>query len=345
MLFDFVSCRIPTISIAEHGQHNARLQLIGAMRLDVPEPGDYRFLSDLFQRVPDQVEHQGRLTRYVGYEGPRAGSRQPYFMGLEVEAVEQIPQGMMAWVLDDEKFTVMEPVDGKSDVTWQSDLTWTWRNVSESRKSCSITGEFNAPVPGAWQSKGDSGPVPFSAVCNCFVKLDEAGPDDEVRLVDYDPEWLRQYDDFSRWLTDHLGKDVVLGVHHIGSTAIRQMPAKPIIDVLVEIRSFAEAKPRVLPALNLEQWEYWLYKGKLTFIKRDGLNGRRTHHVHMMPRGKKLAAHLAFRDHMRSHAEDALRYAALKRELADTHKTDRESYTDAKAAFIDEIVRKAGGPQ
>ena len=187
--------------------------------------------------------------------------------------------------------------------------------------------------------------MPFSAVCNCFVKLDEAGPDDEVHLVDYDPKWRRQYDDFSRWLTDYLGHDVVLGVHHIGSTAIPQMPAKPIIDVLVEIRSFAEAKPRVLPALNMEQWEYWFYKGKLTFIKRDGVNGRRTHHVHMMPRGEGFASSLAFRDHMRSHAEDALRYAALKRELADEHRADRESYTDAKAAFIDEIVRKAGALQ
>jgi len=136
---------------------------------------------------------------------------------------------------------------------------------------------------------------------------------------------------------------VVLDVHHIGSTAIPGMPAKPIIDVLVEINSFAEAKPRVLPALNQEQWEYWFYKGKLTFIKRNGFNGRRTHHVHMMPRGKRLAAHLAFRDYMRSHAEDALRYAALKRELADKHKADREVYTDAKAAFVDGVVRKAAG--
>ena len=333
------------MSIAELGQYNGRLQLIGALRTDVPEPGDYSFLSDLFERIPDQVEHQGRLTRYVGYEGPRAGSRQPYFMGLEVEAVERIPEGMMAWVLDDGRFTVLEPVDGKNVVTWQSDLAWMWCNVSGSRKSCAITGEFSTVVPKAWPSADAAAPVPFSAVCNCFVRLDEAGPDDEVRLVDYDPKWPQQYDDFSRWLTDYIGKGVVLGVHHIGSTAIPQMPAKPIVDVLVEIPSFAKAKPRVLPAMNMEQWEYWFYKGKLTFIKRDGLNGRRTHHVHMMPRGKKLAAHLAFRDHMRSHAEDALRYAALKRELADTHKTDRESYTDAKAAFIDEIVRKAGGPQ
>ncbi len=325
--------------------YHARLQLIGALRTDVPEPGDYSFLSNLFERIPDQVEHQDRLTRYVGYEGPCRGSRQPYFMGLEVETVGRIPAGMMAWVLDDDRFTVLEPVNGKNVVTWQSDLSWMWRNVSGSRKSCGTTGEFSTVVPKAWLGADAAGPVPFSAVCNCFVKLDEAGPDDEVRLVDYDPEWSQQYDDFSRWLTDYIAKDVVLGVHRIGSTAVSGMPAKPIIDVLVEIPSFAEAKPSVLPAMNMEEWEYWFYKGKLMFIKRDGFNGRRTHHVHMMPRGEGFAASLAFRDHMRSNAEDALRYAALKRELADTHKTDRESYTDAKATFIDEIVRKAAERQ
>jgi len=174
------------------------MQLIGALRIDVPEAGDYSFLSDLFQRVPEQVKHQDRLTRYVGYEGPKTGPRQPYFMGLEVETVKRVPEGMAAWVLDDDSFTVLAPVDGKNVVAWQSDLTWAWRNISESGRSCGITGEFNARVPKAWQSTGATGPVPFSAVCNCFVKLDETGPDDDVLLVDYDPKWPRQYDDFSR---------------------------------------------------------------------------------------------------------------------------------------------------
>lgn len=119
------------------------------------------------------------------------------------------------------------------------------------------------------------------------------------------------------------------------------MIAKPIIDVLVEVPSFPEAKQVALPLLNNELWEYWWYGNHMTFVKRDGLMGLRTHHVHMMTEGRELRARLAFRDYLRSHAEEASRYAALKRRLADEHRENRENYTGAKAAFVDEIVAKA----
>jgi GrpB-like predicted nucleotidyltransferase (UPF0157 family) len=118
------------------------------------------------------------------------------------------------------------------------------------------------------------------------------------------------------------------------------MIAKPIIDVLVEVPSFSKAKLHALPSLNNKLWEYWWYDNHITFVKRDKLMGVRTHHVHMMPSGRELRARLAFRDYLKSHAKEASQYATLKQQLAKSHQTKRERYTDAKAAFVNDVVAK-----
>lgn len=69
--------------------------------------------------------------------------------------------------------------------------------------------------------------------------------------------------------------------------------------------------------------------------------GQRTHHIHMAPQGHKLWEGLAFRDCLRTHDADALRYAALKHKLAKSYRQDRERYTDAKTMFVKEITSKA----
>ena len=95
------------------------------------------------------------------------------------------------------------------------------------------------------------------------------------------------------------------------------MTAKPVIDVLVAVSSLQAAKPRVLPALNQDTWKYWWYGAHLVFVKRATFLGLRTHQVHFMESGPELTARLALRDHLRAHPDDAARYAAIKRQLAD----------------------------
>jgi GrpB-like predicted nucleotidyltransferase (UPF0157 family) len=67
---------------------------------------------------------------------------------------------------------------------------------------------------------------------------------------------------------------------------------------------------------------------------------RRTHHVHVRTPADARAV-LLFRDYLRGHAEEALRYASLKRELAGRYPADRDAYTEGKRQFVEEIVRKA----
>jgi GrpB-like predicted nucleotidyltransferase (UPF0157 family) len=164
---------------------------------------------------------------------------------------------------------------------------------------------------------------------------------DEVALIDPDPTWSSQFQEMASWLRRRLGPEVAQRIEHYGSTAIPGMSAKPVIDILVEVPSFDVAKRHVVPALNDPQWEYWWYSDHMIFIRRERPMGPRTHHLHLAPRGHRLWEGLAFRDYLRVHPEAAARYAALKRELAQSYRDDREAYTQAKTAFVRQVTAEA----
>ena len=176
---------------------------------------------------------------------------------------------------------------------------------------------------------------------NAYIDTNRERPRDEVALVDYDPEWPEQYRRMADWLQQCLGSELALRIEHYGSTAIPGMSAKPIVDILVEVPSFRAAKERVLPLLNEESWEYWWYSDHMIFIKRSGLAGVRTHHVHLAPRQHVIWQGIAFRDYLRAHPEYALRYEDLKRQLARSCSSDREAYTAAKTEFVKEVTARA----
>ena len=170
--------------------------------------------------------------------------------------------------------------------------------------------------------------------------------EDAIALAEYDPSWPAQFEDMADWLRGILPGGVDHIVHY-GSTSVPGMPAKPVIDILVGAPSFEDARRCLIPALNRDCWEYWWYGDHMIFIKRERLNGPRAHHVHVAPPGHRLWEGLAFRDYLVAHPDTAREYAALKRELAQQYRNDREKYTYAKTAFIGAVTRRAlaGGHQ
>jgi len=288
-----------------------------------------------------EVRNTGELTRYIAFDYLTKEETPITFLGIEVDAVENIPDGMVSWELDSNSLTVKESNNGEHVAIWQEDVTWQWRDDSPSPCDRGVTGEFAVKVPGEWSGSDVSECRQFSMTANAYTAPGRSGSDDSVRLVDYDPAWPEQFGEFAGWLRQHLGSDIALDVEHFGSTSIQGMIAKPIIDVLVRIPSYSEAKQRVLPFLNSEEWEYWWQKDHMTFVKRDRFMGMRTHHIHMMPEGRELRRRLAFRDYLRLHAKDAALYAELKLQLAAANPADRERYTDAKSSFVNEIAEKA----
>jgi GrpB-like predicted nucleotidyltransferase (UPF0157 family) len=317
----------------------SRIQLIGQQQLN-PAEGDHSLIATLLKRLPKEVKHTGKITRFVGYDSFMRGRDHLRFFGIEVDAIEDLPDGMIAWDLDDTRWTVWESRDGRKSIAWQEDITWQWLDRSAAT-SGRRTGEFIATGAAEWCSRGGPEARPFWMFSNVYVDLQQNGFRDDIYLVDYDPLWPAQFEKMAAWLRSRLGPDTALRVEHYGSTAIPGMPAKPVIDILVEVPSFNEAKKRALPCLNEEAWEYWWYAGHMVLFRRKTLMGERTHHVHMMPRGHKFWNGLAFRDYLRSHPEDAARYAALKRQLADRYPKDRERYTSAKTEFVRETTSKA----
>ena len=96
-----------------------------------------------------------------------------------------------------------------------------------------------------------------------------------------------------------------------------------------------------LEALGYTCWRADPVATKLLLIK--GLPNR-THHLHIHADVAEVHRHIVFRDHLRAHPEDSAAYEALKLDLAERFRTDREAYSEAKSAFIDAIVAHAGGP-
>ena len=216
-----------------------------------------RFYGDLFGRLPKDVEHTGDLTRFIAYQSPVDSSAFRHFFGIEVEKIESIPTGLTAWDLGENERTIWESRDGRDTIVCQEQIEWIWRDRSNGR----TVGEFT--IPGSEHA-------PYWMSMNSYVKPQEIGRgNDDVHLVDYDPSWPDQFEEMTGWLRTKLGTDLLLRVEHYGSTSIPNMPAKPVIDILVEVPSFPEAKKQMIPLFNSEEWEYCWYSNHMMFIKRN----------------------------------------------------------------------------
>lgn len=145
--------------------------------------------------------------------------------------------------------------------------------------------------------------------------------------------------------------DVALAIEHVGSTSVPGLPAKPIIDLDVVIRSRQDLPQAIALLAELG----YVHQGSGGVPGREQFNHPNDdvprdasdrswprHHLYVCAQDSdELARHLALRDHLRTHPEDARRYGELKRHLAVVYKHDREAYTDGKSDLIHEILAKA----
>jgi putative glutamine amidotransferase len=162
-------------------------------------------------------------------------------------------------------------------------------------------------------------------------------------LADPDPAWPAAFEAEAERIRAALG-DVAVRVEHVGSTAVPGLTAKPIIDIQVSVDVMAPRDRFVEPLVGLG---YRLVADPTDveheFLSRD-VDGVRTHQIHVCPAGSEWERrHLRFRDHLRTHPDDAARYAELKRRLAANHPNDVFSYVDGKTPFIREIEARAAG--
>jgi GrpB-like predicted nucleotidyltransferase (UPF0157 family) len=164
----------------------------------------------------------------------------------------------------------------------------------------------------------------------------------KVEVLPHNPNWREAFEDESKQVAVALGDNVV-AVHHIGSTAITTIYAKPIIDMLVEVRDITKVDERnsAMQTLGYESMGEFGISGR-RFFRKDNEVGIRTHHIHTFEiDSAQVRRHLAFRNYMNVHTEDAQRYSDLKQELAKKYPNDIEGYMDGKDEFIKQIDKKA----
>ena len=130
--------------------------------------------------------------------------------------------------------------------------------------------------------------------------------------------------------------DNVLAVHHIGSTSIPSILAKPIIDILVEASQIEDVDQRsgCMSDLGYEVMDEYGIEGRRYFRKSDK-KGNRTFHVHAFERASShIVQHLVFRDFLLAHPQRAKEYSDLKTALSDDGVISKTEYQNAKTSFI-----------
>jgi GrpB-like predicted nucleotidyltransferase (UPF0157 family) len=165
--------------------------------------------------------------------------------------------------------------------------------------------------------------------------------DPAVRIVDCDNDWPVLAERELRRIKEALG-DLAVRLEHVGSTAVPDLPAKPIIDLQLSV---AAMEPRARYVAPLERLGYLFAAAPESpdhhFFGKPP-DRPRTHHLHVCETGSEHEyRHVALRDFLRSHPEEAARYAALKRELVERHPQDRLAYIDGKDAYVAALERRA----
>ena len=157
----------------------------------------------------------------------------------------------------------------------------------------------------------------------------------------YDPAWPSRFEREAERIRQALG-DQLVRIDHVGSTSVPGLAAKPIVDIQASVRSMIPRTAYVEPLRALGyRWALDPWSDEHEYFSRDD-DGERSYQIHVCRAGSDWERrHLAFRDWLRQHPEDAAAYERLKRELAARHPRDIFTYVDAKTGFIRAIEARA----
>lgn len=163
----------------------------------------------------------------------------------------------------------------------------------------------------------------------------------EVRVVPHDPAWAAAYEAEAARIKEAL-RGILVDIHHIGSTAVEGLSAKPIIDIMPVVTDVAlvDARSAAFEALGYECMGEFGISGRRYFRKGGD---RRTHQVHVFGQDSQadIERHIALRDYLRAHPEAARAYGRLKARLAGQYPHDIQGYSSGKDAFVRRLEQEA----
>lgn len=164
-----------------------------------------------------------------------------------------------------------------------------------------------------------------------------------ISVVAYDPGWPHRFDAERLVLERALAPWLSGGVHHVGSTAVPGLAAKPVIDMVAGVRDLAEARAAFAP-LREHSYGYEPHRPHAHHFRKPAASTLelRTHHLHLTePDSDLWRERLAFRDALRADPALVAEYQQLKQRLARQH-DDVAAYTADKRAFVARVLAAAG---
>ena len=164
-----------------------------------------------------------------------------------------------------------------------------------------------------------------------------------VRVVLYRPEWPLLFAQEAEKIGKAFGAEL-LAVHHIGSTSIEGLKAKPVIDILVVINSLDEITEieEMLKPYDYENRGQQGVPDRYFFAK--GPEDARSHYIHFVePNSKTYYNQVYFKKYLIEHPEYIKKYCDLKQELAEKYADERPKYTAGKNEFITSVINLAKG--
>jgi len=163
----------------------------------------------------------------------------------------------------------------------------------------------------------------------------------KIVVVPYNPAWPEMFRREAKAIAEVFGEQLI-AIHHIGSTSVPGLCAKPIIDILPLVKDIeqVDAYNDAMAELGYEAMGEYGLPGRRYFRKGGQVN--RSHQAHTYALGNpEIDRHLAFRDYLRTHPDVAEEYCRLKMEVARQHPHDIYGYMDGKDAFIKAVEKKA----
>ncbi len=167
-----------------------------------------------------------------------------------------------------------------------------------------------------------------------------------VRFADHDPSWSALFASERESLHRILG-DLVADIQHVGSTAVPDLPAKPILDIAIAIRTL-DLVPDIIERLTEIGYIYrgdGGEEGGHLFVKEPEPDIR-TVHVHVVESSDtQWKNYLLFPKILREDPSMRKKYADVKQVLAKRFPNDRKSYSSAKDEFIEGVLREINEAQ
>ena len=165
----------------------------------------------------------------------------------------------------------------------------------------------------------------------------------KVIVLPYDTAWKTAFEEIKKELEEAIG-DLIIGIEHVGSTAVEGLSAKPCIDIDVIIRDYSIFDAVVCKLKTIG----YIHEGDLGIKDREAFKYSDkphllNHHLYVCPQdSEELHRHITFRDFLRSNPEAVKKYSLSKETAAQLFPDSIDQYIEYKSPCIEELYKMCG---